>query len=364
MAGVTDDVFRRLCIEQGAALVYSEMVSAKALHYGDAKSLGLLAHSHESPRIAYQLFGAEAAIMAEAVERLDTIEREGRYSDVARSGPGASVLKEMERPPDEIQKENKHISCLFYDVNMGCPVSKVVRNGEGAALMKHPDEAARIVEAMTRATDKPVTVKIRAGWDAAAAGAAAGFAKAMEQAGAAAVAVHGRTREQYYGGAADWGVIARVKEAVKVPVIGSGDVLSAADAAGMLRETGCDYVMIARGALGNPWIFDEAVALWERPSAGASASPGAPERADARFDGGSAGRPARPGAPERARMFLRHAHLLETDKGAWLAVREMRKHAGWYFKGLPGVSALRAKVNRAQTMAELTKLVTDAYLTG
>jgi tRNA-dihydrouridine synthase B len=317
MAGVTDDVFRRLCLEQGAAFVYSEMVSAKALHYGDAKSLSLLVHSHESSAIAYQLFGSEPAIMAEAVARLDDLGR----------GDG-------------------RLSCASYDVNMGCPVPKVVKNGEGSALMKDPDKAARIVEAMARATDKPVTVKMRAGWDAAtsAASDAAAFAQAMEQAGAAAIAVHGRTREQYYGGAADRGVIARVGEAVSVPVIGSGDVMSAADAVCMLSGTGCDYVMIARGALGNPWIFSEAIARWERPAS--------------RLVGDdSAGRDLRPGAQERARMFLRHARLLEADKGARVAVREMRGHAGWYFKGLPGASAFRAKVNAAQTMTELTELL-------
>jgi nifR3 family TIM-barrel protein len=217
---------------------------------------------------------------------------------------------------------------------MGCPVPKVVKNGEGSALMNDPDRAARIVEAMARATSKPVTVKIRAGFAAsdAAAGAAVEFACAMEQAGAAAIAVHGRTREQYYSGKADWGVIARVKDAVGVPVIGSGDVMSAADALRMLGETGCDFVMIARGALGNPWIFGDAVDLAGPPC-------------------GS------PSVRDRALMFIRHARMLEDDKGEYIAVREMRKHAGWYFKGQRGASALRAKVNTAVTMAGLIKLV-------
>jgi tRNA-dihydrouridine synthase B len=379
MAGVTDDVFRRLCREQGAALVYSEMVSAKALHYGDAKSLRLLAHTAGSFPIAYQLFGSDPEVMAEAVARLDGREREGELADAAPQGrrkAGRGDSGEQGRTADGCPREDTCISCVSYDVNMGCPVAKVVRNGEGSALMRDPDRAARIVEAMARATDKPVTVKMRSGWDAvsAASGVAEDFARAMEQAGAAAVAVHGRTKEQYYGGAADWDVIARVKDAVSVPVIGSGDVMSAADAERMLRESGCDYVMIARGALGDPWIFGEAAALWTGERKGAAAAllvgegAGASRRTDmpagtaARQGDGPVGASRRPGAQERARMFIRHARMLMADKGEYVAVREMRKHAGWYFKGLPGVSALRAKVNAAQTMAALTELVTDAFL--
>jgi tRNA-dihydrouridine synthase B len=302
------------------------MVSAKALHYGDGKSLDLLAHSPDSAPIAYQLFGSDPEIMAGAVRKLDSIEgsADGRTS---------------------LTPAGKLISCVSYDVNMGCPVPKVVKNGEGSALMNDPDKAARIVEAMTRATSKPVTVKIRAGFDAsdAAAGAAVEFARAMEQAGAAAVAVHGRTREQYYSGKADWGVIARVKDAVGVPVIGSGDVMSAADAWRMPGETGCDFVMIARGALGNPWIFGEAAALAAGDGAGEAAGDGAPC--------GSVS------ARDRALMFMKHARMLKDYKGEYKAVREMRKHAGWYFKGQRGASALRAKVNTAVSMAELIHLV-------
>jgi tRNA-dihydrouridine synthase B len=337
MAGVADDVFRRLCAEQGAALVYSEMVSAKALHYDDVKSLGLLAHAPDSAPIAYQLFGSEPGIMAEAVEKLDSMEGSGD----GRAG-------------------GKLISCVSYDVNMGCPVSKVVKNGEGSALMKDPEKAMRIVEAMTRATDKPVTVKIRAGFDArdAAAGAAVEFARAMEQAGAAAIAVHGRTREQYYSGKADWGVVARVKDAVGVPVVGSGDVMSAADAWRMPGETGCDFVMIARGALGNPWIFGELAALAAGDSELAALAVG--DGGNAALAAGDCGngvfRAAISGR-DRARMFVRHARMLEDDKGEYIAVREMRKQAGWYFKGQRGASALRAKVNTATSMPELVNLV-------
>jgi nifR3 family TIM-barrel protein len=302
------------------------MVSAKALHYDDRKSLDLLAHSTDGAPIAYQLFGSDPEIMAEAVKKLDSIESRGndRYGGASAESPDASAAERT-----NLALGDKHISCISYDVNMGCPVPKVVKNGEGSALMRDPGKAARIVESMTRATDKPVTVKIRAGFDAsdAAADAAVGFARTMEQSGAAAIAVHGRTREQYYSGKADWGVIARIKDAVAVPVIGSGDVMDAADARRMLGETGCDFVMIARGALGNPWIF------------GDSASCSVPSVRD------------------RAMMFMRHARMLECDKGEYIAVREMRKHAGWYFKGQRGASALRAKVNTAVTIAELADLV-------
>ncbi|MDR2162941.1 MAG: tRNA-dihydrouridine synthase [Clostridiales Family XIII bacterium] len=336
MAGVTDDVFRFLCGEQGAALVYSEMVSAKALHYGDQKSLELLAHSSGSAPVVYQLFGSDPDVMAEAVAKIDRVEN--GVSDYSGDG---SVNGSWSSSLDYILKKDKIISCTSYDINMGCPVSKVVRNGEGSALMKDPDRAVLIVEAMSRQTQRPVTVKIRAGWDAAStdAGAAVGFAQAMEQAGAAAIAVHGRTREQYYGGKADWGVVAHVKDAVNIPVIGSGDVMNAADAHSMLRETGCDYVMIARGAIGNPWIFADAAAL---------------SRGEAPRQSPSAG--------ERARMFLRHAHMLEADKGEYIAVREMRKHSGWYFKGLPGAASFRAKANAAESITVLASLVDAAFL--
>jgi tRNA-dihydrouridine synthase B len=289
-------------------MVYTEMVSAKALHYGDRKSLALLAHAPQETPIAYQLFGSDPRILAEAVSMLDEMERDGCYD-----GDGAA----------------KAIACDAYDVNMGCPVGKVVRNGEGSALMRDPDLAARIVEAMVRATGKPVTVKTRAGWDAedAAGGAAERLAVAVEEAGAAAVAVHGRTREQFYGGRADRGAIARVKAAVRIPVIGSGDVMSPQDAEDMMRETGCDYVMAARGAMGNPWFF--------------------------------AGEGASPDLGERIGMFIRHARMEERDKGEYIAVREMRKQAGWYFKGLPGVTALRAEVNRITALDGLERAVRE-----
>jgi tRNA-dihydrouridine synthase B len=418
MAGITDDPFRRLCMEQGAALVYSEMVSAKALHYNDAKSLELLRHTPGAGSVAYQLFGFEPDVMAEAVERLDA-QAAGKHHSGQRA-EGECAVESADENVGACAAESAHekvgacavgsahekiLSCVSYDVNMGCPVPKVVRNGEGSALMRDSDRAARIVEAMARATGKPVTVKTRAGWDTSSVNAVS-FACAMEQAGAAAIAVHGRTREQYYSGTADWEIIARVKEAVGIPVIGSGDVMSGEDAVRMLRETGCDYVMIARGALGNPWIFREALELTYADSCAHHGSTAPEQTADSRtyperllskgghhvtanshlpsfriksgmtnntlnsnperatFEQAQKGIPtqqrhafSQATVGERAEMFARHARMLEADKGAYIAVREMRKHAGWYFKGLPGVAALRAKVNTITSMDELTDTV-------
>ena len=287
LAGITDKSFRRLCRECGAALVYTEMVSAKALWYGDKNTEALLDTCPEEAPVAFQVFGSDPEAMAFAAEFLD-----GR--------------------------EN-----VLLDVNMGCPVPKVVKNGDGSALMRDPDKAGRIIEAMRAKTKKPVTVKMRAGWDEGSVNAVE-FARVLEAAGASMVCVHGRTREQFYGGKADWGVIAQVKNAVSIPVIGNGDVLSYADAERMVGQTGCDYVMVGRGALGNPWIFGE--------SGGEST------------------------AQDKAAMFLRHARLAAEDKGERMAVLEMRKHAGWYFKGMPGSARLRARVNR---ITELDALVAE-----
>ncbi|MDR1028280.1 MAG: tRNA-dihydrouridine synthase, partial [Clostridiales Family XIII bacterium] len=225
---------------------------------------------------------------------------------------------------------------ILIDVNMGCPVAKVVKNGEGSALMRTPARAARVVEAMAAKaarSGKAVTVKIRAGFVADNINAQT-FARLMEDAGAAAVAVHGRTREQYYSGHADWGVVAEVKAALNVPVIGSGDVMDASDAVRMLAETGCDGVMIARGALGNPWIFREARALLD----GAD---------DAEI------RASRPSRAEKAEMFIRHARMIAETKGEYVATREMRKHVGWYFKGEPGVAALKNAATALEGFAAL-----------
>ncbi|MDR3295677.1 MAG: tRNA dihydrouridine synthase DusB [Clostridiales Family XIII bacterium] len=287
LAGITDAPFRRLCREQGAALAYAEMVSGKGLWYGDKKTESLLRIYDGEKPVGYQIFGREPEILAFAAETLDA-----RENDI-------------------------------LDINMGCPVPKVVRNGEGAALLREPELAGRLIEAAAAKTRKPVTAKIRIGWDDSSVNAVE-MARTLEAAGAAAVAVHGRTREQYYRGKADWDVIRLVKAAVRIPVIGNGDVRCGADAVRMLDETGCDFVMIARGALGNPWIFRDACALYR----GAEA-------------------PAPVSAKDRAGMLLRHLDMLIAEKGEYVAVREMRKHAAWYVRGIRGAAELRGQLNAA-----------------
>jgi len=311
LAGITDSPFRRICKEQGAAMVYSEMISAKGLYYKDKGTDRLLAYAPEEEPIACQLFGSEPDIMAWAVEHLSS---------------------------------RGH--CLI-DVNMGCPVPKVVKNGEGSALMKEPALAAeiirRMVEAEARAAKKaernpkPITVKCRIGWDQKSIN-VLDFAKRMEEAGAAAIAVHGRTREQHYAGKADWEQIAKVKDIVGIPVIGSGDVFSALDACDMLEKTNCDMVMIARGALGNPWIFREADALYQ----------GQPI-------------PARPSSEEMAAVIQKHYQLTIEEKGERQAVLEMRKHIGWYIKGLPGAAEIRRRVNQLTKGEELRELLSSYF---
>ncbi len=303
LAGITDSAFRRICKEQGAGLVYSEMISGKGLYYNDKSTEKLLTIHREEHPVAYQIFGCEPKIMELTARTLST-------------------------------REN-----AILDINMGCPVPKVVKNGEGSALMKNPKLAAEVVAAVVRGEreaaeeqerkPKPVTVKMRIGWDSTRIN-AVDFAKAMEDAGAAAVAVHGRTREQYYSESADWSVIAKVKEALSVPVIGNGDVFSGEDALRLLKETGCDFVMIARGALGNPWIFREATALWNGQVL-----------------------PERPDAAQRMETVKRQFILLLEQKGEYSAVREMRKHMGWYLKGIHGAAQLRQKINGIERADEL-----------
>ena len=285
LAGITDGPARSLAKEQGAALVYSEMVSAKALWYKDKHTERLLKIFPKEKPIVFQLFGSEPDILAYA----------------------ARILRD---------RENAAI-----DINMGCPVPKVVKNGEGSALLKTPDRIYELVKAVVRDAGKPVTAKIRIGWDCQSVNAVE-TARAVEAAGAAAIAVHGRTREQYYSGTADWGMIRRVKESVGIPVIGNGDVFTGEDANRMLKETGCDLVMIARGALGNPWIFRDAAAIWKGEE-----------------------KPAPPTLKDRVDTMLIHLERLLAEKGEYAAVREMRKHVGWYLKGVPGSAAVRKKVN-------------------
>ena len=398
LAGITDKSFRRLCRECGAALVYTEMVSAKALRYGDRKTEKLLETCEEEGDVAFQVFGSDPEVMANAAAILDS-------------------------------REN-----VLLDVNMGCPVPKVVKNGDGSALMRDPDLAGRIIEAMRAKTKKPVTAKIRSGWDGDNVNAVE-VARTLEAAGAAMICVHARTRDQFYSGKADWDVIARVKAAVSIPVIGNGDVRSREDAERMREQTGCDYVMIGRAALGNPWIFGEPSGQDRDEEHSGDGSfyvrsgtehdrdekhngdgsfyvhPGTEHDGDEKHSGdgsfyvhpgtehdrdekhnGDGSFYVHPGTKhngdekhngdgsfyvrsgtehngdaehrrehnggisvnDRVSMFLRHARLTAEDKGEHIAVLEMRKHAGWYFKGISGAARLRANVNKAATMATLT----------
>lgn len=299
MAGVTDLPFRLLCREQGAGLLCMEMVSAKAILYGNRNTEQLLTiHPDERP-VSLQLFGSDPKIMSEMAKKIE------------------------ERP------------FAILDINMGCPVPKVVKNGEGSALMKNPKLVYEIVSAVVKAIEKPVTVKIRKGFDDEHVNAVE-IAKIIEEAGAAAVAVHGRTREQYYSGKADWDIIRQVKEAVSIPVIGNGDVTSPEKAEELVRQTGCDGVMVARGAQGNPWIFSQLV---EYEKTGVV--------------------PAHPGKDEVREMMLRHARLQLEYKGDYMGIREMRKHVAWYTKGIPGAARLREKINRVESYEELENLLTS-----
>ena len=299
MAGVTDLPFRLLCREQGAGLLCMEMVSAKAILYNNRNTEQLLTiHPDETP-VSLQLFGSDPKIMSEMAKRIE------------------------ERP------------FAILDVNMGCPVPKVVRNGEGSALMKEPKLVYEIVSALVKAIDKPVTVKIRKGFDDDHVNAVE-IAKIVEEAGAAAVAVHGRTREQYYSGKADWDIIRQVKEAVSIPVIGNGDVTSPQKADELVRRTGCDGIMIARGAEGNPWIFSEMI-RWEETGE----------------------LPPRPDKDEIREMMLKHARLQLEYKGEFCGIREMRKHVAWYTKGLKGAARMREKVNAVESLEELENLLTS-----
>ncbi|MDE7284066.1 MAG: tRNA dihydrouridine synthase DusB [Lachnospiraceae bacterium] len=297
MAGVTDLPFRLLCKEQGAALVCTEMVSAKAILYNNKNTKALLEmHPDEAP-VSLQLFGSDPEIISDMAKRIE------------------------------------ELPFAILDINMGCPVPKVVNNGEGSALMKNPKLAGEIVSAVSKAIKKPVTVKIRSGFDKDHINAVE-MAKIMEDSGAAAIAVHGRTREQYYSGEADWEIIARIKEAITIPVIGNGDVTDCDSAAELLKQTGCDGIMIGRAARGNPWIFRQVTAY---------------------LDDGTILPP--PTSEERKAMILRHGRLQLEHKGEYTGVREMRKHVSWYTAGMPHSAQLRQRVNAVEKFSELVELI-------
>lgn len=302
MAGVSDLPFRLLCKEQGAGLVCMEMVSAKAIYYNNKNTDQLMEiHPEEGP-VSLQLFGSDPKIMGEMAKRIE------------------------ERP------------FSILDVNMGCPVPKVVNNHEGSALMKNPKLVEEIVTSLVKAIEKPVTVKIRKGFDENNVNAVE-IAKIAEACGAAAVAVHGRTREQYYSGKADWEIIAQVKDAVKIPVIGNGDVTDIESAQKLVEQTGCDGVMVGRAVRGNPFLFRELVHFEQTGQRCVKATP-----------------------QEVKEAILKHAALQIEYKGEYTAVREMRKHISWYSAGYPGSTKLRAKINEMENMDDILAIVEKIFV--
>ncbi len=299
MAGVTDLPFRLMCKKMGCGMVYTEMVSAKGLYYGDYKTEELLAIDEREKPVAIQIFGSDPDIMGRAAYTLN-------------------------------DREN-----IILDINMGCPTPKIVRNGDGSALMKNPRLAGEVIKAVVKESVKPVTVKIRKGWDDNSINAVE-MAKIIEDSGGSAVTLHGRTREEFYSGKADWSIITEVKGAVGIPVIGNGDVFSALDAEELLKQTHCDGIMVGRGAQGNPWIFKQIKHFVETGQ-----------------------HMQEPSIGERVAVAMKHMDLVMEAKGEYVAIREMRKHIAWYMKGSKNSAQLRNQINRVESYSTLKEMLEE-----
>lgn len=300
MAGITDMPFRLICKEMGAGLVYTEMISAKGLYYRDKKTDELTTIDNSERPIAIQLFGRDPFIMA-------------------------NVVEQYINPRDDID---------IIDINMGCPAPKIVKNGEGSALLKFPGLIAKIVGSIVKVSKKPVTVKIRKGWDDTSINAVE-IGKIAEWEGASAITVHGRTRDMYYSGEADWNIIREVKENINIPVIGSGDIFIPEDGIRMLNETNCDAIMVGRGVRGNPWLIKNIIYLMEGK------------------------RPIYPTNKEKIEKAIEHLEILCQFKGESIAVREMRKHIGWYIKGMRGSAQIKNEINSISTLLDMKVLLLD-----